>query len=120
TPITQDSRSSGTTASRLERTTQELATQVQQNWATARVSDYKDTKLSTTKLFERMEEPRGVGISEQMQRLEIGQPDQDKLNTTGKKKEQLNPAWVAQLMGTTLKKIFFVPLVIQLLNKQQK
>jgi hypothetical protein len=36
-----------------------------------------------------------------------GQPDQEKSNTDGKKKEQLNPAWVAQLMGTTLEKTFF-------------
>jgi hypothetical protein len=28
-----------------------------------------------------------------------GQPDQDKSNTTGKNRGQLNPAWVEQLMG---------------------
>lgn len=31
-------------------------------------------------------------------------------NTDGNVRVQLNPAWVAQLMGTTLEKIFFVPL----------
>lgn len=42
------------------------------------------------------------------------------INTNGKNREQLNPAWVAQLMGTTLEKIFFVPLVTQSWNKLQK
>jgi len=39
--------------------------------------------------------------------------DQKSPNTIGKKKEQLNPAWVAQLMGTTLGKTFFVPMVTE-------
>lgn len=41
-------------------------------------------------------------------------------NTNGKNREKLNPAWVAQFMGTTLEKIFFVPLVTQSWSKQQK
>lgn len=39
-----------------------------------------------------------------------GQPHQESHNTNGKNREQLNPAWVAQLMGTTSAKIFFVHL----------
>lgn len=34
-------------------------------------------------------------------------------NTTGKPREQLNPAWVAQLMGTALERIFFAHLVTE-------
>lgn len=39
--------------------------------------------------------------------------DQENNNMNGKKREQLNPAWVAQLMGTTLGKTFFVPMVTE-------
>jgi hypothetical protein len=39
---------------------------------------------------------------------------------TGNSKPQLNPAWVAQLMGTTIEKTFFVPMVTASWNKQQK
>ena len=40
-----------------------------------------------------------------------GRVDRENNKTFGKNPEQLNPAWVAQLMGTTLEKIFFVPWV---------
>jgi hypothetical protein len=48
-----------------------------------------------------------------------GQQDKESINTHGKNRAQLNPAWVAQLMGTTLERIFFVPLATQWLSKQQ-
>lgn len=48
-----------------------------------------------------------------------GQQDKEAINMIGKSREQLNPAWVAQLMGTTLERTFFVPMVTQLLNKPQ-
>ncbi|CAG5001653.1 hypothetical protein DYBT9275_02713 [Dyadobacter sp. CECT 9275] len=48
------------------------------------------------------------------------QPDKVNINTTGKSRARLNPAWSIQLMGTTLQKIFTVPLAIQWLNKPQK
>lgn len=38
----------------------------------------------------------------------IGLQDKDHNSTISKNRAQLNPAWVAQLMGTTLEKIFFV------------
>lgn len=38
----------------------------------------------------------------------IGQQDQANDNMNGKNPVQLNPAWVAQLMGTTLKRTFYV------------
>lgn len=40
-----------------------------------------------------------------------------KLTVTSK--QMLNPRWVAQLMGTTLEKTFFVPTAMALLNKPQ-
>lgn len=49
-----------------------------------------------------------------------GQPDQEKSNIHGKSQGQLNPAWVLQLMGTTLEKTFFVPLVTQSLSNLEK
>ncbi len=48
------------------------------------------------------------------------QPDKVRSSLTGKNRARLNPAWSIQLMGTTLQKIFTVPLAIQLLNKQPK
>jgi len=40
-------------------------------------------------------------------------------NTIGKSRERLNPAWVAQLMGTSIESIYYVHLATQLLNKPQ-
>lgn len=53
-------------------------------------------------------------------RLNDGQRVQEPTNTTGNNQGPLNPAWVCQLMGTTLETIFYMPLVTQLWNKQQK
>jgi hypothetical protein len=47
------------------------------------------------------------------------QPDKENISTNGKSRARLNPAWSIQLMGTTLQKIFTVPLAIQLLSKPQ-
>lgn len=52
--------------------------------------------------------------------LTDGPAGQESDNTTGKNREQLNPKWVALLMGTTLEKTFFVPMVTALWSKQQK
>lgn len=49
-----------------------------------------------------------------------GQQDKEDFNMNGNILGQLNPAWVAQLMGTTLEKIFFVPLATQWLSRPQK
>lgn len=57
---------------------------------------------------------RGAGLD-----IQVSQWARVSNNTSGKNQEKLNPAWVAQLMGTTLEKIFFVPLVTQSWNKQQ-
>lgn len=42
---------------------------------------------------------------------EIGRQGKDLTSTNGKSQEQLNPAWVAQLMGTTFEQTFFVHMV---------
>lgn len=42
------------------------------------------------------------------------------LSMNGKSREQLNPAWVAQLMGTTAGTTFFVPLVTQSWSRPPK
>lgn len=71
---------------------------------------------------------KSIGIGSRTKRTTIelatqvqdGRQDQDSYSTNGKKPEQLNPAWVLQLMGTTLEKIFYVPLAILLLNRPQK
>lgn len=69
---------------------------------------------------------KGPGTNETMRdRLDYiteklnSHPDQTNHSTNGKNREQLNPAWVAQLMGTTLEKTFYVPLAMQLLSKPQ-
>ena len=43
-----------------------------------------------------------------------GQLDQENNNTNGKNSERLNPAWVAQLMGTTLEQSFYANMVTEL------
>ncbi|SEC45201.1 hypothetical protein SAMN04489761_3031 [Tenacibaculum sp. MAR_2009_124] len=43
-----------------------------------------------------------------------GQLDQEKGNLNGKNTERLNPAWVAQLMGTTLGQSFYANMVTEL------
>lgn len=47
-----------------------------------------------------------------------GQPVQEKSSMNGKRPALLNPVWVAQLMGTTLEKTFFVCTATELSSKQ--
>jgi len=90
-----------------------LATQV--NWPTPRASEYKGTGPIGSDTYN-----HGIDRGYLHAMVEsFGQADQGKNNTNGKKREQLNPAWVAQLMGTALKKTFFVPMVIALWSKPQ-
>lgn len=42
-----------------------------------------------------------------------GQLDPDNSNTSGNNQERLNPAWVAQLMGTTLEQSFFANMAME-------
>jgi len=64
---------------------------------------------------------KGVGINDTgrdrldyavEKKTKSGQLVQANHKNIGKPRAQLNPAWVAQLMGTTSEKIFFVPLAI--------
>jgi hypothetical protein len=145
TPLVQDSRNSGTMESRQKRVTQELATQVQ-NWGTPRVATNQMIGNTEAPEKSRLEDQvlkwctpvatmykgssegaliRKDGKERSIDRLDLvvqaiyGQQDQENSNTTGKRRTQLNPAWVLQLMGTTLEKTFFVPLATQWLSKQQ-
>ncbi len=52
-----------------------------------------------------------------VRRISLLGKDSNKEN--GKSQEKLNPAWAIQLQGTTLKAIFFVPMVTQFWNKPQ-
>lgn len=88
------------------------------NWATPAARDWKGSHAENSQGFlKRLNHSRGVSLTEQIQR--VGLQDKESTNTNGKSRAQLNPAWVAQLMGTTLEKIFFVPLATQLWSKQQ-
>ncbi|WP_224746340.1 hypothetical protein [Mucilaginibacter glaciei] len=51
--------------------------------------------------------------------LKNGLPGLENSNTNGNTPASLNPAWDAQLMGTTLEKIFFGCSETELWNKQQ-
>lgn len=90
-----------------------------QKWATPTARDYRSPFAENSKAFiKRMDHSRGVNLVEQIQRN--SHLVKDSTNGTGKNRARLNPAWTLQLMGTTLAKIFTVPLAIQLLNKPQK
>ena len=73
-----------------------------------RMSLYNNSKKKGEASF------RGMGLD-----IQVSQWARVMNSTNGNTQEKLNPAWVAQLMGTTLEKIFFVPLATQWSNKQQ-
>lgn len=83
-----------------------------QLWVTPSARDHKD---SPGMIAQRKD---GKSRLDQLAR-QVFHWDKDINNIHGKSREQLNPAWVAQLMGTTLEKIFFVPLATAWLSKQQ-
>lgn len=51
--------------------------------------------------------------------VQVGLLHWDYPNTSGRDREQLNPAWSIMLMGTTLEKTLFVPLATRWLSKPQ-
>lgn len=75
---------------------------------TKRKAAYNNVKKKGSATF------RGMGLD-----IQVSQWARVMSNTNGNTREKLNPAWVAQLMGTTLEKIFFVPLATQWSSKQQ-
>jgi hypothetical protein len=84
---------------------QNLQTEVQKNWPTVRMSDHKGAGKPGDKaqLF--------LESKSYLSGAVVGQPGKGLNNTNGKNPGQLNPAWVAQLMGTTFERILFVHLV---------
>jgi len=60
------------------------------NWPTVTVQDAENNAGPSQ--FDRNSQPLNTAVVS-------GQPDQDKSNTTGKNRGQLNPKWVSQLMG---------------------
>lgn len=81
------------------------------NWPTSRASDYKGCgpKGCPTQQYQFEKSYLEATVLEYST---DGQLDPENNNTTGRNLEQLNPAWVAQLMGTTLKRTFYVPSAI--------
>lgn len=79
-----------------------LAQAISMKWPTPRCSEWKGVGEMGSKSHKHMEEKQYLcAIVE----LIDGRPNQDKTNTNGKR-PVLNPAWVLQLMGTTLEKTF--------------
>ena len=84
------------------------------NWATPRLSEYKGVgQKGSASQVDMLDRGKLIAQVEQTD----GQQSQGSSNTDGKSHGQsrgrLNPAWVLQLLGTTLEKTFFVPLATQ-------
>lgn len=77
--------------------------QAVRSWPTPTSRDYKDGSEQSCQNV-----PSNGLLGREVHWKEHGQVDKSKNNINGKNQGQLNPAWVAQLMGTTLEKIFFV------------
>lgn len=95
------------------------------NWPTPVTMDAMNPKTDKALIREKEEiRPGRTSFSNLLDSVVQGtmtdfQPDKELSSTIGKNRARLNPAWSIQLMGTTLQRIFTVPLAIQLLNKQQ-
>ena len=85
----------------------------QVGWGTPTTRDYKD---GSAKSVENVPTNGLLGRMVHSPQNNDGQPYQDNHNMIGKSRV-LNPAWVAQLMGTTLEKIFFAWKEMPLSNK---
>lgn len=86
-------------------------------WTTPSARDYKDTPGMS---MSRGSQERGR--LDQLGRQVFFHAKEAYSSGIGRNPELIggmNPAWVAQLMGTTLERTFFVPLVTQLWSKQQ-
>lgn len=82
-------------------------------WPTPASRDYKGSNGDTH--FQEKERPHLDQLPNAV--LINGHLDPDSTNNHGKPHGLLNPAWVAQLMGTTLEKTFFACTETELLNK---
>lgn len=110
TPDAQDYKHPGVSMSK--RQLSRLNKTVTLNWPTpsANEDSYRITGNSQ----------QSNSLSGMMRREVIGQHHQGPNSSIGKSRAQLNPAWVAQLMGTTLGKTFYVPMATAWLNKLPK
>lgn len=75
-------------------------------WPTPTTRDWKDGTAESCKNV-----PSNMLLGQEVHKY--GQLAPDKPNTTGKSRAQLNPAWVAQLMGTTFGQSFFANLATE-------
>lgn len=89
-----------------------------ENWVTPASRDYKGGN-SIDHLTKETEHLNHLGQLPNQVKFLVGRLDQGNPNTNGKNHE-LNPAWVAQLMGTTLEKIFSECSEMELLRTPQK
>jgi hypothetical protein len=83
----------------------------QETWPTPMTNDARRSGTTKNRL------KRSTLELPEMAHLTDGHQDQVGPSKNGKSRASLNPAWVAQLMGTTSEKIFFVPSATQWLNK---
>ncbi|MDX1784075.1 MAG: hypothetical protein R3361_07950, partial [Aequorivita vladivostokensis] len=90
-----------------------LSMQVKKNFPTPTANDHKGCGNNNTGR-DRLDYAVEKGL------VKNGQLDPKNNNTNGKPKGQLNPEWVAQLMGTTLEQSFFASLATALFPKPQK
>jgi hypothetical protein len=125
--------------------TSENGSSSSQSWATPQSRDFKTADLPHQKNYQRkiqkgytidlnsqvlnwptvtvQDASNCAGKSQQKRNtlplnVVAGHPDPDNPNTLGKHPGQLNPEWVAQLMGTTLESTFFVCTAMELYRKQ--
>lgn len=85
--------------------------QVVRIWGTPSARDWKDTPGMSAQRKD------GKSRIDQLPR-QVSLWAKDMNNMNGKRREQLNPAWVAQLMGTTLEQTFFGCMEMELFIKQ--
>ena len=114
-----------------------LADQVKQNWGTPRVptnngyssnpenencrlEDQVQKNWPTPTASEVGKACKGQNQASLIKMALNGHLNEDNNNTTGKPKGQLNPEWVAQLMGTTLEQRCYANTVTELSHKPQK
>lgn len=83
------------------------------NWTTPNARDWKDTRGMG------MTRKDGRNKEDQLPREVYSLQNTGKIKWSGNVKEQLNPAWVAQLMGIPLERIFFAYWEMESLNKRQ-
>lgn len=88
---------------------------VMKSWPTVRASEWKGCGPKGSQSHTHMMNKEYLcAMVEDLQ-----SPDQDGRNTGGKNRAQLNPAWVLQLMGTTLEKTFFAWRAMPLCHSNQ-